>query len=73
MNTTKIARPFAKSFNTLLAGEVVSYSIRARKVAIGNTAVTITAEQAAEIDNTSNAYGDKFRLVVGLFNDGMMA
>lgn len=73
MNTIKIARPFAKSFNTLLAGEVVSYSTRAKKVAIGNHAVTITAEQAAEIDNTSNAYGDKFRLVVGLFNDGMSA
>lgn len=72
MNTNKIARPFAKSFNTLLNGQTVSYSIRARKVAIGNTAVTITAKQAAEIDNTSNAYGDKFRLVVGLFNDGMM-
>lgn len=73
MNTIKIARPFAKSFNTALNGQTVSYSIRARKVAIGNTAVTITAEQAVEIDNTSNAYGDKFRLVVGLFNDGMMA
>ena len=73
MNTIKIARPFAKSFDTLLAGQVVSYSIRAKKVAVGNIAVEITEEQAAEIDNTSNAYGDKFRLVVGLFNDGMMA
>lgn len=72
-NAIKIARPFANAFNTALNGQTVSYSTRAKKVAIGNHAVTITAEQATEIENTSNAYGDKFRLVVSLFNDGMSA
>lgn len=69
MNTTKITRPFAHSFNTLLNGNVVSISIRARKVAIGLTAVSITAEEAAELDETSNAYGDKFRMAISLFNE----
>ena len=69
MNTIKISRPFAHSFNTLLNGNVVSISIRARKVAIGLTAVSITAEEAAELAETSNAYGDKFRMAVALFNE----
>ena len=69
MNTTKITRPFAHSLNTLLNGNVVSISIRARKVAIGLNAVSITAEEAAELDETSNAYGDKFRMAVALFNE----
>lgn len=69
MNTTKITRPFAHSFNTLLNGNVVSISIRARKVAIGLTAVSITADEARELDNTSNAYGDKFRMAISLFNE----
>lgn len=73
MNTIKISKPFAKSFDTLLNSNVVSYSIRARKVAIGNTAVIITAEQAVELDNASNAYGDKFRLAVSLFNQAASA
>lgn len=68
-NVFKISRPFAHSFNTMLNGNVVSISIRARKVAIGLTAVPITAEEAAELDNTSNAYGDKFRLAVALFSE----
>ena len=68
MNTSKITRPFAHSFNTLLNGHVVSISIRTRKVAIGLTAVSITAEEARELDETSNAYGDKFRLAINLFN-----
>lgn len=68
-NVFKISRPFAHSFNTMLNGNVVSISIRARKVAIGLTAVSITAEEAAELDNTSNAYGDKFRMAVALFNE----
>lgn len=69
MNTTKISRPFAHSFNTMLNGNVVSISIRARKVAIGLNAVTITAEEAAELAETSNAYGDKWRMAVALFNE----
>lgn len=69
MNTTKITRPFAHSFNTMLNGNVVSISIRARKVAIGLRAVAITAEEARELDETSNAYGDKFRMAVSLFNE----
>jgi hypothetical protein len=69
MNTIKIAKPFAKSFNTLLAGEVVSYSPRSLKVAIGNDAVVVSKEVMDEIVNTSNAYGDKFRLVVSTWKD----
>lgn len=69
MNTAKITRPFAHSFNTLLNGHVVSISIRARKVAIGLTAVSITEAEARELDETSNAYGDKFRMAVALFNE----
>ena len=69
MDTTKITRPFAHSFNTLLNGNVVSISIRARKVAIGLRAVTITADEARELDSTSNAYGDKFRMAVALFDE----
>lgn len=69
MNTSKITRPFAKTFSTLLGGEIVSYSTRSKKVAIGLTAVSITAEEAAELDSTSNAYGDKFSMAVALFNE----
>ena len=69
MSTIKISRPFAYSFSTLLNGKVVSFSVRARKVAIGLNAVNITADEARELDNTSNAYGDKFRLTVVLFNE----
>lgn len=68
MNTSKISRPFAASFRTTINGNVVSYSIRARKVAIGLTAVTITADEARELDEASNAYGDKFKMAVCLFN-----
>lgn len=67
MNTTKIAKPFAKSFNTLLGGETVSYSPRSCKVAIGNDAVVVSKDTMIEIENTSDAYGDKFRLVVSAF------
>lgn len=67
MNTTKIAKPFAKSFNTLIGGETVSYSPRSYKVAIGNDAVEVSKEVMAEIIDTSDAYGDKFRLVVSAF------
>lgn len=69
MNTIKIAKPFAKSFNTLLNGEVVSYSPRSLKIAIGNDAVVVSKEVMDEIVNTSNAYGDKFRLVVSTWKD----
>jgi|GEM_PF-3491142 len=67
MNTTKITKPFAKSFNTLLGGETVSYSPRYNKVAIGNDAVEVSEETMDEILDTSDAYGDKFRLVVSAF------
>lgn len=69
MNTIKISRPFAYSFSTLLNGKVVSVSVRASKVAIGLNAVSITADEAREPDNTSDAYVDKFRLAVVLFNE----
>lgn len=69
MNTIKISKPFAKSFNTLLNGEVVSYSPHSLKVAIGNDAVVVSKEVMDEIVNTSNAYGDKFRLVVSTWKD----
>ncbi|KQD02433.1 hypothetical protein [Acinetobacter soli] len=68
MNTIKIAKPFAKSFNTLLNGEVVSYSPRSLKVAIGQDAVVVSKEVMEEIINTSNAYGEKFSLVVSAWN-----
>ncbi len=71
MNTIKISKPFAKSFNTLLRGEVVSYSPRSLKVAIGNDAVFVSKEVMDEIVNTSNAYGDKFSLVVSAFRNAM--
>lgn len=67
----KISKPFAKSFNTLLGGEVVSYSPRSLKVAIGHDAVKVSQETMDEIVQTSNAYGDKFRLVVSAFNRAM--
>lgn len=69
MNTIKIAKPFAKSFNTLLNGEVVSYSPRSLKIAIGKDAVIVSKEKMDEIVNTSNAYGDKFSLVVSTWKD----
>lgn len=68
MNTIKIAKPFAKSFNTLLNGEVVSYSPRSLKVAIGQDAVVVSKEVMEEIINTSNAYSEKFSLVVSAWN-----
>lgn len=68
MNTIKIAKPFAKSFNTLLNGEVVSYSPRSLKVAIGQDAVVVSKQVMDEITNTSNAYGEKFSLVVSAWN-----
>ncbi|ENV60371.1 hypothetical protein [Acinetobacter soli] len=68
MNTIKIAKPFAKSFNTLLNGEVVSYSPRSLKVAIGKDAVVVSKEVMEEIIKTSNAYGEKFSLVVSAWN-----
>lgn len=68
MNTIRIAKPFAKSFNTLLNGEVVSYSPRSLKVAIGQDAVVVSKEVMEEIINTSNAYGEKFSLVVSAWN-----
>lgn len=68
MNTIKIAKPFAKSFTTLLNGEVVSYSPRSLKVAIGQDAVVVSKEVMEEIINTSNAYGEKFSLVVSAWN-----
>ena len=67
----KISKPFAKSFNTLLAGEVVSYSPRSLKVAIDQDAVKVSQETMDEIVETSDAYGDKFRLVVSAFNKAM--
>lgn len=70
MNIIKISRPFAKSFNTLLGGNIVSYSPRSLKVAIGNNAVVVSKEVMEEIINTSNAYGDKFHLVVNAYNEG---
>jgi hypothetical protein len=69
MNPIKISRPFAYRFSTLLSGKVVSFSVRARKVAIGLSAVSITADQARVLGNTSDAYGDKFRLAVVLFDE----
>ena len=69
MKNIKISKPFAKSFNTLLGGKVVSYSPRSLKVAIGNKAVVVSKEVMDEIVNTSNAYGDKFRLVVSTWKD----
>lgn len=69
MNTIKIAKPFAKSFNTLLNGEVVSYSPRSLKIAIGRDAVEVSKEKMDEIVDTSNAYGDKFSLVVSTWKD----
>lgn len=68
MNTIKIAKPFANSFNTLLRGEVVSYSPRSLKVAIGNDAVVVSKEVMEEIVNTDNSYGEKFSLVVSAWN-----
>ncbi|WP_048765735.1 hypothetical protein [Acinetobacter sp. 243_ASPC] len=68
MNTIKISKPFVKSFNSLLNGEVVSYSPRSLKVAIGKDAVIVSKEVMDEIVNTSNAYGDKFSLVVSAWN-----
>ena len=68
MNTIKISKPFAKSFNSLLNGEVVSYSPRSLKVAIGQDAVVVSKDVMDEIINTSNAYGDKFSLVVSAWN-----
>ena len=53
MNTTKISQPFAAAFSTLLNGNAVSF----------------TEAEAAELDNISNAYGDKFRLAISLFNE----
>lgn len=64
----KISKPFSKSFNTLLGGEIVSYSPRSLKIAIGKNAIKISKEVMDEIVNTSNAYGDKFSLVVSEFN-----
>lgn len=69
MNTIKIAKPFSKSFNTLLNGEVVSYSPRSLKIAIGKDAVEVSKEKMDEIVNTSNAYGDKFSLVVSTWKE----
>ena len=71
MNTIKITKPFAKSFNTLLNSEVVSYSPRSLKVAIGRDAVIVSKETMREIVDTSNAYGDKFSLVVSAFYNAM--
>lgn len=71
MKSIKISKLFAKSFNTLLSGEVVSYSPRSLKVAIGNDAVVVSQETMAEIVEISNAYGDKFRLVVSAFKKAM--
>lgn len=71
MKSFKISKPFAKSFNTLLGGEVVSYSPRSFKVAIGNDAVVVSQETMAEMAETSNAYSDKFRLVVSAFKKAM--
>ena len=68
MNTIKISKPFANSFNTLLRGEVVSYSPRSLKVAIGNDAVVVSKEVMEEIVNTDNSYGEKFSLVVSAWN-----
>ena len=68
MNTIKIAKPFANSFNTLLRGEVVSYSPRSLKVAIGNDAVVVSKEVMEEIVNTDNSYGEKFSLVVSAWS-----
>lgn len=67
-NTIRISKPFAKSFNTLLGGKVVSYSPRSSKVAIGNQAVVVPKETMQEIVDTSNAYGEKFRLVYAAWN-----
>ena len=53
MNAIKISRPFAAAFSSLLNGNAVS----------------ITADEASELDNTSNAYGDKFRMAIALFNE----
>ena len=71
MQSIKIAKPFAKSFNTLLGGEVVSYSPRSLKVAIGHDAVKVSQETMDKIVETSDAYSDKFRLVVSAFNKAM--
>lgn len=71
MNTSKIAKPFSKSFNTLLNGNIVSYSPRSLKIAIGKDSVTVSKETMDEIMNTSNAYGEKFSLVVSKYQEAM--
>ncbi|CAM9242137.1 hypothetical protein [Acinetobacter bereziniae] len=71
MNTIKIAKPFAKSFNTLLNGKVVSYSPRSLKIAIGNKAVSVSKETMDEIVNTSNAYGDRWYVVLKAWDDAL--
>lgn len=51
-----------------MRGEIVSYSPRSLKVAIGRDAVSVSKETMDEIVNTSNAYGDKFSLVVSAWH-----
>lgn len=68
MQTFKIRKPYVNQFLTLLNGETVSYSTRVNAVAIGRDAVSVTPDVMAEIANTSNDYGEKFRLVVSAWN-----
>ncbi len=63
----KVTKPFARKFNTLLNGQIVSYSPKVLKVAIGKDFVTVTKEEMKQIENTSNAYGEKFQLVLKAF------
>lgn len=64
----KIKRPYIKSFNTLLNGKVISYSQRVNRIAIGKEAIKVPQSVMQKIVDTSDAYGDRFALVVKTFS-----
>lgn len=64
---TKLKKPYAKSFSILFGGEIVSYSPRANKVAIGLDSVTIPSKEMQDLIETDDNYGLRFTRAVSLY------
>jgi hypothetical protein len=69
MKTYKISKPFAGRVDIASGSGTVSYSKRALKIAIGNTAIKVTKEELQEI--LDQPLTERCRLFVDLFNTKM--
>ncbi|HAV5681185.1 hypothetical protein [Acinetobacter baumannii] len=69
MKIYKISKPFAGRVDIASGSGTVSYSKRALKIAVGNTAIDVTKDELQEILN--QPLTERCRLFVDLFNKKM--